>query len=103
MMVAILCVSVTHIVSGGLILSGGLDGVGQETEDGASPQQDGEATEQLATELDPLGGGGGRREGVGAVTSQVLSGLSIGQTLEEGVSEEGEGLADILCDNWYYH
>lgn len=39
------CVCVTHVVSCRLVLGGGLDGVGQETKDGAGPQQDGEATE----------------------------------------------------------
>lgn len=49
----------THIIPSGLVLCGGLDGVGQEAEDGADPQQNGEATKKLATELDPFWGGGG--------------------------------------------
>lgn len=75
--------SLTHIVAGGLVLRGSLDGVGQEAEDGADPQKDGEATEELAAELDPLRGGWGRGEGVGAVPGQVLCRLGVGQTLRE--------------------
>lgn len=52
--------AVSHIVIGRLVLCGHLDGVGQEAEDGTDPEQDGEATEQLTAELDPLRGGGGR-------------------------------------------
>lgn len=71
----------THVIPGGLVLCGSLDGVGQEAEDGTDPQQDGEAAEQLATELDPLWGGGGWSQGVGAVPGQVFCCLGIGQTL----------------------
>jgi len=74
-------VCVAHIVSCGVVLGGGLDGVGQETEDGAGPQQDGETSEQLATELDPLWGGGGRGKRVGTIPDQELSCLGSGQSL----------------------
>lgn len=79
------CVSpaVSHVVIGRFVLGGHLDPVGQEAEDGASPEQHGEAAEQLATELDPLRCGGGRGECVGTVPRQDLHGSGIGQTLKE--------------------
>lgn len=80
----------THVIPDGLVFRGSLDGVGQEAEDGAEPQQDGEATEQLATEFDPLRGGGGRSQGVGAVPDQVLCRLGIGQTLRGQRKWRGE-------------
>ena len=76
------CVCIAHIISCRIFLSGCLDGVGQEAEDGTGPQQDGESTEQLATELDPLWGCGRRGEGIGAVPDQKLCCLGIGQALE---------------------
>ena len=75
------CACPAHIVSCGLVLGDCLDGVGQETEDGSSPQQDGEPSEQLATELDPLWGGGGRGECIGTVPDQEISRLGTGQAL----------------------
>lgn len=84
----------THVIASGLVLRGRLDGVGQEAEDGADPQQDGEAAEQLPTKLAPLWGGGGRGQGVGAVPDQVLCCLGVGQTLrgaEEVEKMEGDG------------
>lgn len=79
------CVSpaVSHIVIGRLVLGGHLDPVGQEAEDGAGPEQDGEAAEQLATELDPLRGGGGRGERVGPIPRKDLHGFGVCQTLKE--------------------
>ena len=77
----------TYVIPSGLVLSGSLDGVGQEAEEGTDPQQDGEAPEQLATELDPLGGGRGWSQSVWAVPDQVLCCLGIGQTLI-GAEEE---------------
>lgn len=64
-----LCVHVygSHIVSRRLVLSGCLDSIGQEAEDGAEPQQDGESTKELATKLDPLWCGGRRGESIGTV------------------------------------
>lgn len=75
------CVS-SHIVSSRLVLRGGLDGVGQEAEDGSDPQQDGESSEELSAEFDPLRGGGGWGESVGTVPSEVLRRLGISQTLQ---------------------
>lgn len=72
----------SHIVSSRLVLRGGLDGVGQEAEDGSDPQQDGEPSEELSAEFDPLWGGGGWGESIGTITSEVLRSLSIGQTLQ---------------------
>lgn len=72
----------SHVVSRRLVLRGGLDGVGQETEDGSDPQQDGEASEELSAEFDPLRGGGGWGESVGTITNEVLRRLSISQTLQ---------------------
>lgn len=88
-------VFVAHIVSCRIVLSGCLDGVGQEAEDGADPQQDGESTKQLATELDPLRGGGRRGESIGTVPDQELCCLGIGQSLEgtqwdEELAKRGE-------------
>ncbi len=75
--------AVSHIVIGCLILRGHLDAVGQEAEDGTDPEQDGEATEQLTAELDPLRGGGGRGQGVQTIPGQNLPSSGIGQTLRE--------------------
>lgn len=72
----------SHIVSSRLVLRGGLDGIGQEAEDGSDPQQDGKPSEELSAEFDPLRGGGGRGESVGTITSEVLRRLSISQTLQ---------------------
>lgn len=84
------CVRIAHIVSCRIVLSGCLDGVSQEAEDGADPQQDGESTKQLATELDPLGGCGRRGEGIGAIPDQKLGCLGIGQALEETQKKRDE-------------
>lgn len=75
--------AVSHIVIGRLVLGGHLDPIGQEAEDGTGPEQDGEAAEQLATELDPLRGGGGRGERVGPIPRQDFHGFGVGQTLKE--------------------
>lgn len=75
--------AVSHIVIGRLVFGGHLDPVGQEAEDGAGPEQDGEAAEQLATKLDPLRGGGRRGECVGPIPCQNLQGFGVGQTLRE--------------------
>lgn len=72
-----------HVVIGRLILAGHLDAVGQEAEDDADPQQDGEAAEQLAAELDPLGRGWRRRQGVSPVPRQNFGRLGDGETLQE--------------------
>lgn len=77
------CVCSAHIISCRFVLSGSLDSVSQETEDGADPQQDGEATKQLATEFDPLRSCGRRGEGVGTIPEQELSCLGIGQALKQ--------------------
>lgn len=71
----------THVVPRGIVLRACLDAVGQEAEDGPDPQQDGEAPEELAAELDPLWGGGWRRERVWPVPGQDLLGFAVGQTL----------------------
>lgn len=71
----------SYVVIGRLVLGGHLDAVGEETEDGADPEQDGEAPKQLLAELDPLGRGGGRGQGVGAVAGQDLQRSLLGQTL----------------------
>lgn len=72
-----------HIVVGWFVLHGGLDAVGQEAEDGPDPQQDGEAPEELAAELDPLGGCRGRGEGVGSIPGQNVLGPLVGEALRE--------------------
>lgn len=82
-----------HIVSCRIVLSGCLDGVGQEAEDGAGPQQDGESTKQLATKLDPLRSGGRRGESIGTVPDQKLCCLGIGQSLEGTERKWGEEIA----------
>lgn len=71
----------THVVSRGIILSARLDAIGQKAEDGSNPQQDGEAPEELAAELDPLRGGGRWRERVRPIPGQNLLGFAVGQTL----------------------
>lgn len=82
----------TYVISSRLVLGRSLDGVGQEAEDGADPQQNGETTKQLTTELDPLWGGRGRSQGVQAIPSQVFCRPGIGQTLgvaKRKVEEDG--------------
>lgn len=76
-----MCVCPAHVVSSGIVFRGGLNGVGQEAEDGAGPQQDGEATKQLTTELDPLWSGGGRGESVWTIPQQKLCSPGVGQPL----------------------
>lgn len=75
--------AVSHVVIGWLVLCGCLDAVGQETEDGTGPEQDGEAAEQLTAELNPLWGGGGRGQGVGTISGQNLHSSGVGQALRE--------------------
>ena len=71
-----------HIVSGRVFVGGRLDAVGDEAEDGADPEQEGETPEEVAAELDPLRGGLGRRQLVGAVPQQNLLGSLRRQTLQ---------------------
>lgn len=73
----------SHIVACWVVLGGCLDGVSQEAEDGTDPQQDGEATKQLAAKLDPLRGRGRRGESIGTIPKQKLCCPSIGQALKE--------------------
>lgn len=73
--------SIPYVISRRFVLCGSLDGVGQEAEDGTNPQQNGEATKQLTTKLDPFGGGGGWSQGIGSISGQILCCLCIGQTL----------------------
>lgn len=74
-----MCVS--HIIACRVILRGCLNGVSQEAEDCANPQQDREATEQLAAKLHPLRGCGGRGESIGTIPKQKLCCPGIGQAL----------------------
>lgn len=71
----------SHIIARRVVLCGCLDGVSQEAEDGTDPQQDREATEQLAAKLNPLGGRGGRGEGIGSISKQKLCCPGVGQAL----------------------
>lgn len=71
------------IVVGRLIAGTRLDGVGDEAQDGADPQQQREATEQIFTELDPFRGLFGRRQRIRAIALQVLLGFGVTQTLRE--------------------
>lgn len=72
-------VQVVHV----RVLDGGrLEAVGEEAEDGSDPEEGGEASEQVLAELDPLGGGLGRGEGVWSVQLEVLRRLLRSQTLE---------------------
>jgi len=66
-----------------------LDGVGQKAENGTKPQQDGESTKQLATELDPLRGGRRRGESIRTIPKQKLCCLGIGQSLKARVRRKG--------------
>ena len=70
-----------YIVVGWFILHGSLDAEGQEAEDGPNPQQDREAPEELAAELDPLRGGRRRCERIGPISGKDLLGFAVGQTL----------------------
>lgn len=85
-----------HVVVDRLVLDGHLDAVGQEAEDGADPEQDGESAEQLTTELDPLRGGGWRGQGVGSVPGQHLQSSGTGKTLRM------ELMSFCLCEESYY-
>ena len=51
-----------------LLEGAGLDSVGEEAEDGAEPEQQREAAEQVLAELHPLGRLGRRRQSVGAIS-----------------------------------
>lgn len=81
-------VSPTHIIWSRLLLCGQLDGVGHKAEDGTDPQQDGEATSQLAAEFDPFRSPRGWSKGIGATPGQVLCCFGIGQTLWGKASKE---------------
>lgn len=70
------------IVVGRLIAGTRLDGVGDEAQDGANPQQQREATKEIFTELDPFRRLFGRRQRVRAVALQVLLGFGVAQTLK---------------------
>lgn len=72
-----------HIIIGWFIFHGSLDAVGQEAEDGPNPQQDGEAPEKLATELDPFRGCWRWSEGIGPIPSQNVLGPLVGEALRE--------------------
>lgn len=74
--------SVSHVVIGRLILKSHLDAEGQEAKDGADPEQNGEAAEQLTAELDPLRGCGGGSECVLTVSGQNLSSSGLVQALQ---------------------
>lgn len=81
-----MCVS--HIVACWIVLSGCLDGVSQEAKDGTDPQQDGEATKQLAAKLNPLRGCWGWGESIGTIPKKKLSCPGIGKALEmKGILE----------------
>ena len=71
----------THVVARRVVLCARLDAVGQEAEDGPDPQQDREAPEELAAELDPLRGGRRRCERIGPISGKDLLGFAVGQTL----------------------
>ena len=72
----------THVVvARRVVLCARLDAVGQEAEDGPNPQQDREAPEELAAELDPLRGGRRRCERIGPISGKDLLGFAVGQTL----------------------
>ena len=62
-----------------LLQRGGLDGVGEEAEEGAQPEQHGNAAKQRLEELDPLRGGGGRGEAVEPIPLLVGLGLGLGE------------------------
>ena len=74
--------SVTHVITRGILIGGGLDGVGHKTKDSSNPQQKGESSEQLGTELDPFWGCLGGSQFVGSITLKVLFGLFWGQALK---------------------
>lgn len=76
----VLCAG-AHVVVGRLVLHGHLDAVGQETQDGADPEQDGETAKQLTAELDPLWSGGWRCQGVGSIPGQDLGSSGVSQAL----------------------
>ena len=72
---------------------GRLDGVGQEAEDGAEPQQHGKATEESLQELDPFRCRRRRGQGVGTVPLKVGLGLGGG---EAGVGVDAVPLEEVL-------
>ena len=90
-----------YIIARWILECSGLDGVGDEAEDGADPEQQREAAEQLLTELHPLGRRLGRRQLIGAVALEHLLGLRRRQALCERASERGEwsrAATDTYCD-----
>lgn len=70
-----------EVIVGRLFNRAGLDGVGNEAENGANPEQQGETTEEVFAELDPLRGGFWRGECVGPVAFQVFLGFRMTKTL----------------------
>ena len=59
---------ITYVIAWGILGGGGLNGIGDKTENGSDPQQQGETSEELFAELDPFGRGFGRGQFVGTVT-----------------------------------
>lgn len=73
----------TYIVVGGLFNRTRLDRIGNETQDCSNPEEQGETTEQVLAELDPLRGLFGGSEGVGSISFQELLGLGVRVTLDK--------------------
>ena len=61
-----------YVVTRGILIGRGLDRVGHEAQNGANPQQDGESSEQLLAELDPLRGSFGWTQLVGTISLKYL-------------------------------
>ena len=79
----------------GRVVVGGLGyAVGDKAQDGARPQEHGEAAEQLLAELDPLGRRLGRRQSVGSVALEHLARALLRQTLGLIGAEAREQLVD---------
>lgn len=60
----------THVVFGRLLIEICLDAIGHKAENGTSPQEDGEATEQLFTEFDPFWNGRGWGKHIRSISNQ---------------------------------
>lgn len=88
----------TYIVLGGVLVSRGFDTVGDETEDSADPEEEGEAPKQQPAELDPLWGRLRRGQHVGTVSKENLLGSLRRETLVTGAEVDQNNPLDYKPD-----
>lgn len=83
-----------QIVVGRLFAGARLNGVGDEAEHGADPQQHRETAKQVLAEFDPFGCLFGRGQCVRTVALQVLLGLGVTKTLRR--ERRGKRMDNLL-------